>query len=341
MLHRLASWFSKVFPKVSLDAAGLVALADLSTVGRRTALTGNSTLLDVLVICPGLHKQQDAPDLNGGEYPACGAMTTGYVFRVENPATVLYLQKVGRTGHLTTLSVGSADSRRSVVHKALRMLYDPDTSTVISMLSYLFAVVLTATVLLLLVLLRDWWALAVVALLMFARLLNVFVVRRRATVGWKGASEPGVQGDLLILLSQDRWIRMRGAVDDLKAVASGQWLEEPTFFESSLVAFATLIVYLDAGLAGNANNEGKLLLFVLLFCSAALLGVANEYTEVLKMHGRLIKVDGLPKAYGRRRELADELVRETGRDDWAVRMGMIVPEKGADNKTKDEGLVTM
>lgn len=80
---------------MSLDAAGIVALADIKTIALRTALTGTSAYLDTFVLCPGIHRQQSAPELNGGEYPACGAMTSGYVFRVENPATVLYLQKVG------------------------------------------------------------------------------------------------------------------------------------------------------------------------------------------------------------------------------------------------------
>ncbi|KAE9574490.1 hypothetical protein CGMCC3_g9421 [Colletotrichum fructicola] len=74
-------------PEMSLDAAGLVALADLTTVQKRTALTGTSSLLDSFILCPGMHMQQDSTSLNGGEYPACGALTSGYVFRVENPAT--------------------------------------------------------------------------------------------------------------------------------------------------------------------------------------------------------------------------------------------------------------
>ncbi|KAK4548281.1 hypothetical protein LTR36_010151 [Oleoguttula mirabilis] len=337
----LQSWLSKGYPKVSLDAAGLVALADLSTVARRTALTGNSSLLDALVLCPGLHKQQSAPELNGGEYPACAAMTSGYVFRVENGATVLFLQKVGRTGHLTTLSVSGMVENSTLYGKFLRDIHDVDTSTILSTATYLLAVALTVIVLLLLSFLRDWWALAVIGMLMLARLLNVHVVRCRATVGWKGASEPGVQGDLLILLSQDRWVRMRGAVDDLKAVTSGQWLREPTFFESSIVAFATLLVYLDAALAGNAHQEGKILLVILLFCSVALLGIANEYTEALKMHGKVVKVVGTPKAFVRRLDLANELIRETGREDWAVRLGMVQPKKDTEGKTEEDVAVTM
>jgi hypothetical protein len=99
------NWSSKCSSNVSLDAAGIVALADTKTIALRTALTGTSAFLDKFVLCPGIHRQQSAPELNRGEYPACGAMALGYVFRVENLATVLYLQKVGLTGQLTTLSV--------------------------------------------------------------------------------------------------------------------------------------------------------------------------------------------------------------------------------------------
>jgi hypothetical protein len=99
------SWATSPFPRVSLDAAGLVSLADLSTVAKRTVLTGNGAYLDVLIICPGFHRQQAAPELNSGEYPAAGALTTGFVFRVENPAIVVFLQKVGRIGQLTSLRV--------------------------------------------------------------------------------------------------------------------------------------------------------------------------------------------------------------------------------------------
>jgi len=257
---------------------------------------------------------------------------------------VLFLQKVGRTGYLTNLRVSSANQHTSLLQKVLRSLYDINTATFFPTLSYCLVVASSLSVLVLLVLLEDWWALAVVVILVLARVLNIFVLRRRAAraaMGWKGASEPGVNGDLLILLSQDRWIRMRGAVDDLKAVTSGQWLQEPTFFESSLVAFATLLVYLNAALAGNAHQEGKVLLLVLLFCSVALLGITNEYTEVLKMHGKLVKVIGSPYKYERRLILAQELIKESGRDDWAVRLGMIVPERDADGKTKLEGPATM
>ena len=93
----------------------------------RTALSGTAVTLDMLVVCPGIHTQQEAVSLNGGEYPACTALTTaGYVFRVENPATVYYLQRVGRTGQLTTLSVSSIDSKDHGMPR-LRPCFSPTT----------------------------------------------------------------------------------------------------------------------------------------------------------------------------------------------------------------------
>lgn len=334
-----ARWLDR-YPQFVLDPAGLVALADITTVARRTALTGTSSLLDALVICPGMHRQQNAPDLSNGEYPACAAMTTGYVFRVENEATVLHLQKLGKPGHLTTLVVSSV-RHESLTLRKLHGLPLVTGTTTLPFLSYSCAVALSLIIGLLLLSLEDWWGLTALGLLMTARLINVIVVRRRATVGWKGALEPGVDGDLLILLSQDRWIRMRGSVDDLKSVTSGQWLREPTFVESSLVSFATLLVYFDAALTGNARREGKLLLLLLLLSSAGLLGLANECTLELRMYDKVLSIAGKPKKYNRRLDLASDLIEQTGRDDWAIRLGMTQPKGNGDSKTSDNGPKTM
>lgn len=298
-------------------------------------------LLDTLVLCPSIQRQQAATELNGGEYPAVAALTSGYVFRVENPATVAYLQKISLTGHLTTLSVINVGKKQSVTAQLLSTFYTFENANLMSSISYLTAASLTIVVLVLFVISADWWGLFVIFLLMFARFCNTIIIRRRSRIGWKGASEPDVQGDLLILLSQDRWVRMRGAVDDLKTVTSGQWLHEMTFIEGSVAAFATLLVYLDAALASNLKQSGKVLLLVLLIVSAGLLAIANVRTDKLQMHGNIVKADGPRKNYGRRRDMADELIKETGRDDWAIRLGMIVPPSDKPAKSKLEVPATM
>lgn len=304
------AWTPGWLPSTALDAVGLVALADLTTVARRTALKGKSSLWDVLVLCPGLHRQQHADILNGGEYPACAAMTTGYVFRVENEATVAYLQRVGQAGHLTCLSVSGSASR---------------TFPSLAQIAYIGAALTMLVVLALVKALEDWPCLFAVGILMFVRLVNVVIVKRRSVMGWKGEPEPDKQSDLIVLLSQDRWIRIRGEVNDVKAVTSGRWLREPTFLESGILGFSTLLMYLNVGLAASASIEGKVLLLLLLFSTAGLLGLANEYTDELTMYGRNIKVDGPKERFSRRLKLAKQLVVESKRHDWALRLGMLQP----------------
>ncbi|PBK81812.1 hypothetical protein ARMGADRAFT_1090868 [Armillaria gallica] len=81
-------FISSIRGHITLESAGLIALADLSTVAVRTALTGTS---DALVLAPGMHQQQSAVNINDGEVPLAGSIITEYVFRVENPAIVNYI----------------------------------------------------------------------------------------------------------------------------------------------------------------------------------------------------------------------------------------------------------
>lgn len=312
---------------VRLNAAAIVALAGLTTIAERTALTGSSDFLECLILCPGLHKQQSATNLNKAEFPATAALTTGYVFRVENSATVHYLQRVGRTGHLTMLNVHAPDPDNPSIkgRKGLlvpsRLLSEP-----LSFLLHLSVLMPTPIAIAVLVNLHDWWACTVIAMLILCRLLNIVVIRRRSSTFWAGASEPGVRGDLLILLSRDRWIRMRGLVDDLKAVTSGEWLRDPTGLENLAINTATVLVYIATVVSGNCSSIGSLVILLLLLSSAVLLGASNILLTTQTMHDRVICVVGEPVKYERRLILAKQLIKETGRDDWAIGLGMIVPE---------------
>lgn len=303
---------------VSLDAAGLVALADLKSIVYRTALTGSASFLDVFFLAPGMHCQRDASEVSGGEHPAAGAMTTGYVFRIENQATVSYMQSVGKTGHLTTIHVSSPVSRTFGL-----LFFSLLRSDFFAGILYLTGIALTVVTIVLLSVIHDWWGLGVTCMLLLARLLNVIVIKLRTEGGWKGAPEPGVEGDLLILLSQDRWIRMRGMVDDIKFVTAGQWLREEETLESFVVSSATLLVYGAAALTGNASTVGSLMVAALLLISAAVLGLCNATTKNLRMFDRVVSVDGNPKKYERRLQMARELVMEKRREDWALSMGLI------------------
>lgn len=298
---------------------GLIALADLTTVATQTVLNGTS-ILDPLVLCPGIHKQQYATELNRGEFPATTALTSGYVFRVENQATVFYLRKMGVPGHLVTMRV------EELPNETKRFF-------TVSFLLNATPACLTLIALAVVILIEDWWALAVLLNLILARALNIIVIRRRSVPGWKGVKEPGVQGDLLVLLSQDRWVRLQGPVDALKAVTSGQWLRDMTFWESSLSAMATLMIYITAAISVNSSQAGDIIILALLLLSVGLVAVGNERQKSLHMHGCKIQVEGKPKKYARRLDLARELIENTGRDDWAIRLGMINQKAGDGKET--------
>ncbi|TFK48237.1 hypothetical protein OE88DRAFT_1664707 [Heliocybe sulcata] len=302
-----------------LKAAGFLALADLKGIAQRTAMTGSSSFLDILFLAPGIHCQQQASEVNRGEYPTTGAMTTGYVFRVENQATVNFLQRVGKPGYLVTVKVSPPSPH-----------LESFSADALASTLYIIGIAQTITVIVALVHIRDAWALGVLAMLIIARLCNVIVVKRRAVFGWKGYPEPGVIGDLFITVSQDRWVRMRGWVDDIKAVTAGQWLREETTAESFLVTVGTLLVYGSAAVALNASTFGNALVACLLLTSLGLLGLCNALTQTQRMFGRTLHTEGEPKQYTRRLELVSELTKLHNRDDWAVTMGLILPKK--DNK---------
>ncbi len=303
----------------TLQATGLIALADLPPITVRTALSGTASYLDALVLAPGMHQQQSASEINRGEFPITGALTTGYVFRVENPATVYYLQSIGVAGHLVTAHVYS---RENLVSEQLRSFFVPAT------LLYVLCPALTLIVAVSLVLIRDWWALEVLGGFMISRLINVIVIKLRDENGWKGQREPGVQGDLFILLCHDRWVRLQGSVDDLKAVTSGQWLRDLTSMESFAITCATMLVYVSAILAFNASPVGSLLIGFLLLFTAVLLTLCNSLTGSLQMCDRVVRRVGAPKKYERRLMLANELISEMGQSDWAIGMGLVLPKSG-------------
>ena len=108
-----------------------------------------------------------------------------------------------------------------------------------------------------------------------------------------------------------------------------------TFVESCITSLATVLVYVDAALASNVDQFGKIMLLIVLIVDVGLLAIANEFTEKAVMKGRVIRVKGKRKKYSRRLDMAEELIKETGRNDWAYRLGMIVKQSGG--VTDDEG----
>ena len=302
-------------PSANLAFVGILALVDLPIVPERTIYRVTSWI-DTLVLCPGMHLLQTASELNHGEYPATAAMTTGYVFRVENQATVSFLQNIGSTGRLTTINVTASPKGININH----------AKSVLGLLLYICTALLTLAATIHALVIADRWASNALLLLIVSRFINIKIFKDRALTQWHGAKEPGVNGDLLVLLSQDRWIRLKGPVDALKAATSGRWLRDMTRQERSAEQLAKMLVYTCAAIAvPNATSAGNLALVCVLLGSALLLGCENMLvdTDTLLMHGVVLAVKDRSKPYVRRLDLAHELIKETGRDDWAKQLGMI------------------
>ncbi|KAF6798871.1 hypothetical protein CSOJ01_12574 [Colletotrichum sojae] len=75
-----------LIPHLSLSSAGLIALADLQTLSRRTALTGTSSWLDALVLAPGLHYHQAAEEAISGDSSSGSASTARAFGGADNAA---------------------------------------------------------------------------------------------------------------------------------------------------------------------------------------------------------------------------------------------------------------
>jgi hypothetical protein len=95
---------------------------------------------------------------------------------------------------------------------------------------------------------------------------------------------------------------------------------------------ATLLVYLAAALTINAIQIGKMTILLLLVVSGRLLAVCNESVDALQTNGFRVRRKGKRIAYRRRLDLANQLVEESGEDDWAVRLGMTTLERKANRK---------
>lgn len=171
--------------------------------------------------------------------------------------------------------------------------------------------------------LGDMNAVAAWSMYFVARQINIQVMRRRQSVEWKGKKEPGAKSDLLILLSNDRWVRVQGRTDDVKVVTSGAWLRDPTLLERMALTSASIMIFVNAGVIGSATREGQMLLMTYMLASTFLLEICNELNDELRLLGRTIIVQSR-KAYERRLYMADELVEEVGRDDWCAKMGIIL-----------------
>jgi hypothetical protein len=289
-----------------------LALADLSTVAKRTTLTGTSSWLDTLVLVPGLHYQQSAESLEKSTPQSAQTLeahsNTGGQSRtslVSNPATAGYLRRVGSssTGRAKPIIL-DIGSQKDVSSKT----DSPETSkpfsivgigrftnpfkafsalSIRSTLLYFLSIALTIVAIVLMILTRDWWGLGMLLALMLSRVLNIYIIRARISVRPSPPSTPNILESWSIPLPGNQSIMLRGLGHDLQALTTGEWMRAKTDIEGYLEAAAKLIVYLVAAFSGNQKQTGDMILMVLLLCSAGLLALSNARQGTFEMNGRV------------------------------------------------------
>ncbi|KAI1154371.1 hypothetical protein F4825DRAFT_411872 [Nemania diffusa] len=300
-------WTQTPIPGVDISAAGLLALADISTIAQRTRISGASWL-DALLLAPGLHYQQ-AADAVLSELPspykavesADGKTST---YNVANTATLQYLERVCRAGERVVVDVGAVprrsylpynDGQRKRRSRGQRGVIWRDQEAGIGWLSqvlYLASPLLTITAFVFMVLLQEWWGVAAFAGLMFSRILNIWIIKQRTN--WpkipppeSTPHDPNPLTEYVVDLGRGRVVCLRGLASDLQAITATKWLRDQTHVEGYLEAAAKLTVYLVAAFSGNLTQIGSIIFLGLLLITAGLLGLSNAHAKAFTMYGRL------------------------------------------------------
>ncbi|KAK0229177.1 hypothetical protein EDD85DRAFT_794268 [Armillaria nabsnona] len=127
-----------------------------------------------------------------------------------------------------------------------------------------------------------------------SKMIDLVVARRRSIQDSSG--EPGGECVLLIRLSQDRWIRLRGAEADLRTVVARQGLRPRSAMEGFTIRFRKVSVYLAVALSPNISPVGRLV-----FCSSILMAPRNSLMSCLLTLGRVVRVEDPTKCEERMR----------------------------------------
>ncbi|KAF5023458.1 hypothetical protein F66182_4503 [Fusarium sp. NRRL 66182] len=304
----IPSWTTTPIPGLVLSASGLLVLADLRTISRRTALTGGASWVDALVLAPGLHYQQACDDLEH-EAPmgliALSTQTIGQVqYAVKNTMTARYLMEICKDSveGVVTLDVGldtpwdvakilgkMINRRRTTDeedddqdHDDWHSLADVDW---LSHLLYLGSPLITVSSITFMVIFQDWWGLAILLTLVTSRIFNIWAIKQRMNPPDPHAHSLAMT-EYRIDLGGGHSVRLRGPDADLQALVTHAWLRAQSNLEGYLEAAAKLMVYMSAALGGNMTQAGSIILIGLLLASAALLGLSNAHARGFRMHGR-------------------------------------------------------
>lgn len=329
-------WTTRPIPGVELSAGGLLVLADLSTIAKRTAIAGSSSWLDSFVLAPGLHYQQAADELARlgwsaaivaaaeEQHQADGEPAT---FRVNNAATALYIQRIARPGQTVHLDVGSLPTRtgrtqyrlrrsESGLHATLWAETDIPDLGWISHVLYLVSPILTVAALVFTILFQDWWTLGLLLALMLSRILNIWVIKQRASKPRPGAQARAQAGQCAAGQQQpgpksgppdggggaencmteytisfgpgnECSVKLRGLSEDVQAITRDAWLRSKTYVEGYLEATAKVLVFTVAALSGNMTQAGAIVMMGLLLVTAGLLALSNANAQSFKINGKV------------------------------------------------------
>ncbi|KAI1803876.1 hypothetical protein F4811DRAFT_553395 [Daldinia bambusicola] len=310
------NWTQTPIPGFEVSASGLLALADLGTIAKRTQIVGGSSWLDALLLAPGLHYQQAADALAGSteSYSAVelyeGRTST---HNITNTATQSYLERVGMVGQRVTVDVGMMPERNYYFPGGRRQA-PGQRATIwrdqgadlgwVSHVLYLMSPALTITAFVFMILLREWWGVASLLALMLSRILNIWVIKQRSKPPVAPPPKPDVSSlltEYLVDLGEGRSVCLRGVAEDLQAITTTSWLRAKTHLDGYLEAAAKLIVYVVAAFSGNMTQVGSIIFMLLLLVTAGLLGLSNAHAKTFRMHGRLAAptVDHLPDGPGK------------------------------------------
>ena len=134
---------------------------------------------------------------------------------------------------------------------------------------------------------------------------------------------------------------MQGLVDDLKAVTSGSWLRRPSHPQlvEAIDWTARILVYIAVVVLANAKDAGKIGLTLCALLEHGLLARFNAGATELTINERNVRAStssGSIKKYSRRLDMAEELIKEMGRRDFAVRLGLVNPERATTSSSATE-----
>ncbi|KAK0473931.1 hypothetical protein IW261DRAFT_1502334 [Armillaria novae-zelandiae] len=316
----------------TLNLAGLVALFGPSWFAIRGPSGSNSlSYIDALFLALRIHSQEEEEDLSPSELPMAGVIRTGGTFHVWNSATVSYLHSIGRSGHLVTARVLPHSSSVSSLNRFLQSLF---IANIPSTLLYLLAPALTVVTAVFLGYIQDWWGLGVLVSLVLSRLINAFATMRiwRDNQRSMSGKTSSVDTTLFILCTQNRWILLRGAEKHIRALMADLESLDESMTERFAGPLQVSLVYVAVFLSFLSSIMGSMAIACLLLCSSAILALYSTLRPCLRLPDCSVCVEGVPKKYTQRLDMAKELIKTTGRDDWAIGLGLITPENSVVGK---------